>query len=80
MNENLTNNLVCSNCGTTNTLETKFCINCGNDLQPQQNSENQNINNEQEISNVNQNIDKPTQQQNTDNVNNNTSKIVLFFV
>lgn len=83
MNENLTNNIVCSNCGTSNASNTKFCIKCGTSLQPQSVSENQNINignnigiqsvnNEQNINNVNNdnNYQQPVQQQNYNNMNN----------
>ena len=82
MNENLTNNIVCSNCGTSNASNTKFCIKCGTSLQPQSVSENQNINignnigiqsanSEQNINNVNQNnFQQPLQQQNYNNMNN----------
>lgn len=33
MNENLNDHLICSQCGTSNTSNTKFCIKCGNSLQ-----------------------------------------------
>ena len=74
MNENLINNIVCSNCGTVNNSNTKFCIKCGASLQPQ--SINQNINTdnnvgiqpmnyEQNNSYMNQNnFQEPIQQQN----------------
>lgn len=47
MDENLINNIVCSNCGTTNASNIKFCIKCGTNLQPQ--SANQNINTDNNV-------------------------------
>ena len=50
MDENLINNIVCSNCGTTNASNIKFCIKCGTNLQPQ--SANQNINTDNKNLNI----------------------------
>lgn len=82
MNENLTNNIVCSNCGTSNVVNAKFCIKCGTSLQPQSVNENQDtnvdynieiksVNDEQNINSVNpNNFQQPLQQQNYNNMNN----------
>lgn len=74
MNENLRNNIVCFHCGTTNSLDTKFCIKCGTSLQSQQISENQNmvlgnnvinqsLNDESNINDTNQNSAQQSESQ-----------------
>lgn len=81
MNEDLTNNIVCSNCGTSNVSNTKFCIKCGTSLQPQSVNENQNSdidnvdiqteNNEPSMNDEKPNsFQQPMQQQKYNSMNN----------
>ena len=85
MNENLTNNRTCSNCGTLNDLNAKFCVKCGAYLQQQTNDIVQNIssgvNNETQYINNNSNnmninsFQQPSQQQEYNNNTNNTNNL-----